>query len=425
MGKVSKKCIVLVDWYNAGHHSTFFNYFLVAFEELGYDVIALCPDPLAAERLAKDTRPDFSLDSRQRGHTRFFQIAESKARMSWLRPRRIGAVYSAIRRFRDLEMQIKGVARKYDVKTGAIFYACIYDREFDWIRFAIPFLKIPWTGLYLQAQSYRMPGRFRPGTKSAPRPERIFSSRICKGLGILDEGIVEQVSKHLGKKVVKLPDLACARGEASESDYDLVHRLKTFAAGRPIVGLFGHLQKSKGMLMFLNAAKLAGANDICFALAGEVLWPADEREAGHAREAIAECPNVWSHLERIPSESAFGQLIQACDVLAAAYVDFPHSSNIMGKAAVFEKPVIVSEGYLMAERVRKFRTGEVVNQSDAVGFLHAVRGIINDPAEWRRSKCPLWKEYRDENSFVKLKEGLEALMGPLFGHEADSKEPYA
>lgn len=425
MRKVNAKCIVLVDWYYAGHHSAFFNYFLVAFEELGYDVIAMCPDPLAAERLANDTRPDLSLDTQQRGRTQFFKISESMARMSWLRPRRIGAVYSAIRRFRDLEMQIKGVARKYDVKVGGIFYACIYDREFDWIRFANPFLRTPWTGLYLQAQSYRMPGQFRPGTKSAPRPERIFSSRICKGLGILDEGIVDLVSKHLGKKVVKLPDLANNGGEASESDCDLVHRLKSFAAGRPIVGLFGHLQKSKGMLMFLNAAKLAGANDICFALAGEVLWPADEREASQAREAIAECPNVWSHLERIPSESGFGQLIQACDVLAAAYVDFPHSSNIIGKAAVFEKPVIVSEGYLMAERIRKFRTGEVVNQSDAVGFLHAVRGIINDPAEWKRSKCPLWKEYRDENSFLKLKEGLAALMGPLFEHEADSKRPCA
>ncbi len=58
-------------------------------------------------------------------------------------------------------------------------------------------------------------------------------------------------------------------------------------------------------------------------------------------------------------------MIDAADVVFCAFDDFPFSSNTLTKAAVFEKPVVVSEGYLMAERVRSYRTGEVVPQGNA------------------------------------------------------------
>ena len=38
-------------------------------------------------------------------------------------------------------------------------------------------------------------------------------------------------------------------------------------------------------------------------------------------------------------------------------MNFPHSSNIMTKAAAFNKPILVNDGYLMSERVKTYGIG--------------------------------------------------------------------
>lgn len=375
-------------------------------------MIALCPEPKAAENLAYATRVESGMGSR-RGLSRFFKINDLANPLGWLWPRRIGVSCSRIKRFRDIEFQAIKHAREHNLSIGGIFYACIYDRDFAWLRYASPILQIPWTGLYLHASSVRIDGQRKLNQSEVYKHERIFRLSSCGGVGILDEGILTQMSTRLRKPVIRIPDLADKGVVGSPEERELGMRLKHFAAGRPIVGLFGHLQRSKGMLTILRAASITGAENICFALAGDVLWPPDEIEAEQARAAIAGLPNVWSYLKRIPSEGGFGQLIEACDVLAATYIDFPHSSNILAKAAVYEKPVIVSDGFLMAERVRRFGTGEVIRQENAEEFLGAVHAITMNPDEWKSSKAPRWGDYRKEHSFGELKNALRKLVDPI------------
>lgn len=408
-----KKRVALVDWNWSGHHPTWFNHFIVALEELGMEVLALCPDPEAASRLAEQTRSSLQGGASSSTATRFAKIRIPEPRLQNFRPRRIGLIDQAIRHFKGIENQLQELANHAGRPVDAIFYACIYDRDFEWFHYARPLLDIPWTGLYLHAMYYRMPGCFRPGTRKRPRPDRIFSGRLCKSVGILDEGIVKQVGDHLGRPVVALPDLPDERKPVSEADRLLGDGLKRFAAGRPIVGLFGHLQKSKGLMTFLEAARHHSASGICFALGGEVLWPFDEKEAAWIRDTLAESPNVWAHLERIPTEPALSHLMASCDVLAAAYIDFPHSSGIQAKAAAIRRPLIVSEGYLMAERVRRFRTGEIVPQGSASALLEAVLRITDNPVVWENSRNPLWADYLYEHSFARLKASLEKLLAPF------------
>jgi len=294
--------------------------------------------------------------------------------------------------------------------VDAIYYACIYDWDFEWIRFSEPFLRFPWVGLYLQAISYRMPGQPNPLTGKVPSPKQMFGGRLCKGIDLLDEGIVNQVAQTIGKPVMALPDLVDARRAGRAEDRVLSENLKRFADGRPIVGLFGHLKKSKGILSFLEAARMPGASGICFALAGELVWPSGEGERNRIERALAECPNVWNHLARVPGERPLNELMAACDVLCAAYLDFPHSSAIQSKAAVFEKPLIVSEGYLMAERTRRFRMGEIVPQDDAVALLEAILRITKDSAAWVAENCPHWAEYTREHSFERFKTNVAKVL---------------
>ena len=89
---------------------------------------------------------------------------------------------------------------------------------------------------------------------------------------------------------------------------------------------------------------------------------------------------------------------EASEVLFAAYHDFPHSSNILTKAAIFQKPVIVSDGYLMAERVRRYRLGEVIQQKNPELCAAALRRILTDRQAWLEEHQPRWEEYRTANS---------------------------
>jgi hypothetical protein len=406
-------CIALVEWTWKGHHPIYFNQFILALEELGYDVLAVCPDPKVAEAAADATRQISNATISNRGRSQFVKFQNPALGFNRLRAARINAIELNIRRHISVEHQVRKWTKKSGRKVDAIFYACMYDWDFECTHLAQPFLRIPWTGLYLHAMSYRMPGRPHPLTGRVPCPKKMFSGRLCKGIAILDEGIAERVSISIGKPVVVFPDLSDERLATSVRERVLGERLKRFADGRPIVGLFGHLHGSKGILTFLETAQMPAASEICFALGGEMAWNNDEGANSQIQVALAECPNLWSHLARIPDGPCLNGVMTACDVIFAAYWDFPHSSNIMTKAAVLKKVLIVSDGYLMAERLRRFNLGEIIPQANAGALLDAILKITQDPEGWVANNKPQWESYCHEHSFERLKVGLRGLLAPL------------
>jgi glycosyltransferase involved in cell wall biosynthesis len=77
---------------------------------------------------------------------------------------------------------------------------------------------------------------------------------------------------------------------------------------------------------------------------------------------------------------------------------------------VFRKPVVVSDGYLMAERARNYRMGEVVPEGDANAASRALREIVKDQAAWLAARRPKWQEYGKEHSYPRLKEAFGVLL---------------
>lgn len=405
--------VALTDWNWSGHHPTWFNHFTLALEELGHDVIAMCPDPDGASALADKTRAARASADGSRTRTVHAAMVFPRARFERLRPGRISRIDHAIRHFTTIERMARKVANDKIGGLDAIFHACVYDRDFEWHHCARPFLDVPWTGVYLHAMSYRMPGKPLPGGSKMPHPEKIFGHGLCRSLAILDEGIVSPVMHQLRKPVIALPDLPDNRQAEDEDDGILARDLARFANGRPIVGLFGHLMKSKGLFTFVKAATLPGARHVCFALGGEVLWPFNQAEAAWLRNTIEQSPNIWSHLERIPTEPALTRLMRQCDVLAAAYHDFPHSSGILAKAAAIHRPVIVSNGYLMAERVRRYRTGRIIPQANASALLEAVLEITHDTPGWTARCRQGWWDYLNTHSYKRFKACISEMLLPF------------
>ena len=403
-----KKTIALVEWNWSGHHQTHFNNFTLALEDLGFDVLGICPDPILAENLAKETRPVVKINKVGGGTTEYIQIGISSNKFRLNRSGRLQTVYWTIKFFKNIEIQIKEWSNKKQKNVAAIFYCCIYDWEFQWARFAQPFLSIPWAGLYLQARTLRLPGTINPVTGKIPKPEFMFGGALCKGIAILDEGKCDEASREFRKPVFVFPEMTDERFQESAEGKLLADQMIKFANGRIIVGLFGHLSSSKGVEIFLNAAKESCTSDVCFVMVGEKGW-GYEREK-NIQKKISECDNLWFHLNRIFNESDLNYLISKCHVLFASYIDFPHSSGIMTKAALFEKPIIVSEGFLMAERVRRFKLGEVIPQGDHGALLEAIRLITNKRYPWKQNLKPEWDIYRNKNSFECLKSSFQKMF---------------
>lgn len=297
-------------------------------------------------------------------------------------------------------------------KIDLVFFACIYDRHFEHFRLAERFFGFPWSGLYLHARSFRMPGSPLPYQGGLPCPERILTMTSMESVGILDEGIVAEVRAMAGSKPVHaFPDITVETLEKREAEGGLDEKIKQFAAGRPIVSLAGHLQWTKGMDVFTEAARHPAMRDVFFFLAGSVNWneiPPDERQS--LQRQWARTPNILAHLQALPEEE-MNAVIAASDVVFAAYRSFPNSSNVLTKAAVFERPVLVSDGYLMAERVRGYGLGEVVPEGDTEAAVEALVRMLKPGYAGSLQSRARWSDYRQRHSRARLSDVIREVVG--------------
>jgi glycosyltransferase involved in cell wall biosynthesis len=412
---IKAQTVALVDWNWAGHHPMQFANFTMALEELGADVLGLCPNPEEARNNTDALRRWRGLDETGQGQTAYRKVLRPAVRFHRFRPSRIwdriGAIDWTIRHFRGVESAVNQWQAESGKRVDSLFYACIYDWDFQWFQFAQPFLRLPWSGLYLHAQSFRMPGQPNPQTGRLPCPEKIFRGRGCKGLAIFDKAIASRVSATTGKPVLVFPDLTDDRLPTDPRDQVLANSLKRFSDGRPVVGLFGYLKPSKGLLPLLQASTDPRLEHVCFAIAGEMHWAAfSQQNTQTICDILGSGFNTWSHLMRVPREEQLNALLSACDILCAVYCDFPHSSGIVTKAAAFEKPLVVSDGYLMAEQVRAFGMGEVVPQGNVDAIVSAILKITIGPKAWVEQNQPRWSDYMREHSFDRLKEAFHELL---------------
>ena len=386
--------VALVEWnWTGGHNATFYAQFVMALQALGCDVLALTTEPEAAREGLEAARRQ-GLPRESRGAVEFARIP--RARRVPLPSREWRRLWYGAMRF----MQVERMARRASAQL--VFYASIYDRDFAPIRFVRRSLSVPWSGLYVHAPWFR-----RPRAANAADPRRLFDDARLSAVGMLDEGVREQAEHLLGRRVVVFPEVTDERN----ADTAEARELRRFARGRPLVGLFGHLHRGKGLATLAHAA--ARAPELCFAVGGEITWDFPPEERRVVETFLADDRRVWQRPGRIRDELTLNSLLGACDALFAAYVNFPNSSNMLTKAALLRKPVVVSDGYLMAERVRRHAMGEVVPDGDAHAAATALHAITRDPPAWIAAHAPDWGGYLERHSFEALKRAFAEVIATI------------
>lgn len=374
--------IVLAEWNWHGHHPTYFRHYLHSLLRASCHVLALCPAPgsLASE-------PAFAKAVRQ-GQLQFGKLQACRRK---LRPARLRETVRAFELMRSLKALISNFEKSTGHKTSLVFFACIYENEFKAFPFFSWMLRRPLSGLLLHSNIFR-----NPSTNDGAKLLKILRNDSFIALAVLDEGTSEDYARAIRKKVVVFPEISDLTPPSNQTA--LARRMLHMAVGRPIVGVLGYLHPYKGAFTLARVA-LNSHPDVLFAFVGEIPWSAYSLEERQALEnAVNRCENVFFHSIRVEDGIEFNSAVAACDVIFASYHNFPNSSNILTKAALARKQVIVSAGYLMAERVRQYHLGAVVPQKDPEAVVKAISLLLHTPAE----KSPLWDEYLAANSTTAL-----------------------
>lgn len=254
-------------------------------------------------------------------------------------------------------------------------------------------LRVPWAGLLFHPRCL--------GATDAERSERYFHKGNTVGAVFLNPHaapVYQRMFPHRTFGV--LPDVTDA--ELPPVAPELVKRFREKAGGRTIVLALGSIAPHKGIVGLIDVIEHVDPKKFFFVIAGEIFWdsfgPAQSKLRGFCENPPENCLVQAGYIN---DECDLNAVISAADILYAVYSQFKDSSNTLTKASIFEKPVIVSDDYLMSEKVRTYRMGAVAKFGDIKSIEKALLAVSS-----RSSGDFGFADYRRDNSYEALREAL-------------------
>lgn len=398
------KTVVLVETIWKGHHPTFYKYFCRALAELGHRVWALCPEPEELQRWLEERCPEArnAVTAFKFGEPSSFfarvlhHLPLSEQRLVPLR---------ALLRWGNAAHSIKNISISTGQSPDVIFFSFI---DHYYVVPQLPAFLIDtmfpynWSGLYFH------PRHLRTDVASRLNPDKLFLLGKCKAAAVLDEGISDKLSMRINAKpVIAFPDIT--DDENGEEQPPVVLGIKEKAGGRKIIGLMGNLGKKKNFLNLLRVAQMTRDRNWFYLFAGPIEKSSFTPEELELIRVSADSAhdNIFFYFGSLKEGAEYNAFVNASDILFAAYQDWPHSSNTLTKAAIFEKPLVVSTGYCSAERVEKYRLGEIIDDKDPASYIAALERLLSPSSSLDGRR---FRDYCDAHSLNGLKSAFKELL---------------
>ncbi len=361
------KIIALVEDNWIGHRPTYLKLFAKILLDLGHQVIVFCPQP-------QEVKSWVILNCGEKSKN-FIAFALQKRENNTFPIYQVRSILNAVNRWSHTRIAIEQAELQTGNVPDLVFFTWMDSYLAPYLTYHLVDQVFPynWSGLYFHPRELRIRQKFWSICRGFLRALALFKSPRCRGVAILDEGIASRLRSQISNKpVITFPDFA--DDFTPDSDYVIAQKIKQQAQGRKIVGLLGLQSKRKGILTLIRVAKQAIKENIFFVFAGQLSEQTfninERKEIQYFVQSQPE--NCFFYFQRIPGEPQFNALINICDLLFAVYENFPHSSNILTKAAIFEKPVLASNRFCIAERVHKFSLGLCVEESNVSQSLEAL-----------------------------------------------------
>jgi len=264
---------------------------------------------------------------------------------------------------------------------------------------------LPFSGIWFQPRAWRIP--LKGWKRFFLRRDPILRHRQCRGAMLLDEVLQETIEKFYQKPFEFFPDITETRLANDTEAFWGWPDIQKAVRNRMTVLLTGQLGRRKGIYPFVEQVKRGKAGNYHFLMAGP--W-----EPGFDDEGLVSELKCMSDDREVPfsflsgrlQETEMNQLIHGADLIWAWYPKFFYGSNVMTKAAVLGKPVVVAPHGLMADRVRERALGYVVAESEFETFfskpLPDIKGFSDATAQ-----------YAKEHSMKSLQQNFPAFLGRL------------
>jgi hypothetical protein len=363
---------------NEGHLDSWHVLFIEVFLKAGWGVIPVTHDPRAIQQKLEQkglfSHPQLLWPEKtwQQASSLLSTTSSFARRIS----RRVNRVFqSAAQREQDLlankfldpqtfKDTITKVLSAYPGRTQLIFnmYVDGYlphskvwaDMVFSELNDSAATTSIPWAGLCIT------PEQISEQQASQTLPKYYLLSGY-QGTCFLDEALLQSYRTHYPTKHFEfLPDTT--ETDLPTMPNPLALDIKRLAAGRKIVFMGGSIGKQKNLARWVDMVVNLDPTQWYFVQIGRInvnnLTPADEQALALLKQL--QPPNLYIHSDYLPDETVFNAIIAASDVIFAVYRDFYRSSNMLSKAAYFEKPILVADNCLMGKRVTKYEIGLAV-----------------------------------------------------------------
>lgn len=343
--------IALIDWESGGHHRDYIERYAQVFSSLGAEVCCFFPEHL-----------EFQEDLIEAHVIPPVVYSYSALPLYSLR--------SIANKWRKAVRVLKKTKQPYDLVFFMSLDQMVYDSPRGWmnklfaywIAQAFPW---KWTGLLFDLGP----------VKGKAYQSTIFNAKNCTGIFSLDEYQAKDITNTLGKPCTALPDVT--NDVSPNMDWEVIKEIQEKANGRAIVSLLGALQRRKGLLPYLKAIHQNTNEQLFFVLAGKLYKEGfSEEEWKEVNQLIELLPsNAYTYLAHIPDEATFNALVKQSSVIYAAYINFPNSSGLVSKAALYHKPIIVSKGFLMDKKVNQYQTGISIPQENSHEIVRAIEQL--------------------------------------------------
>ncbi len=231
----------------------------------------------------------------------------------------------------------------------------------------------------------------------------------CEQILVLDERYQQWLSRKTGKRILEFPDTTFTG--VSETPSPIVQMIAEKKQGQVVVGLLGEMSRRKGTDLLLDVIQKHDTKGLLFVIAGtcdSTAFSPDQR--AFLEEGIYKKDNVIYSPETVPSEEDFNAIIESCDIIYCVYRDHLHSSGIISKAVAFRKPVLVSEGQLMAKRVRDYGIGVVLPEQTPTACLKALQQLSATDYREGILRAGKFERYSKDHSFERYQQIMSTLI---------------
>ncbi len=247
-------------------------------------------------------------------------------------------------------------------------------------------------------------------SNSLPEPLLDASSRLRRILYISENTIHFPLPPQKNLDYIWIPDVASVILPPVMSD--LANQIRQRAGSRKIAFLGGAIGGTKNLSIWYEAMALCDSDEWFFLQVGAVnlstLTTADHRML---EKTLARKPENLLILDHyLEDEGSFNELIALSTVIWGLYRDFDRSSNILAKAASFRKPIIVSTNYLMGKRIRDYRIGQDVAETDPAVVAESLNYLAANKVP---DSC--FDRYLNDFGFPALSRKLDEALTQMMG----------